>query len=33
MPWKCINHPNTFCYLCGSFATKAQRCTHHSTSS
>jgi hypothetical protein len=31
MPWKYINHSNT--YLCGSFVTKAQRCTYHSTSS
>ena len=27
MPRKCINHPNTHCYLCGSFKAKAQRRT------
>lgn len=25
MPRNCINHPDSFCYVCGSFATKSQR--------
>jgi len=25
MPRTCLNHPDTFCYVCGSFTTKAQR--------
>lgn len=27
MPRKCVNHPNIFCYVCGSFTTKSQRRT------
>lgn len=25
MPRHCLNHPDTFCYVCGSFTTKSQR--------
>jgi hypothetical protein len=27
MPRKCINHPHTFCYVCGSFTLKTQQHT------
>lgn len=27
MPRRCINHPNCFCFVCGSFVTKSQRRT------
>lgn len=27
MPRKCLNHPNSFCYTCGSFTPKSQRRT------